>query len=138
MRFRNLYYQGIEGCKLKMNRRKIYELTKGKCFYCGCEIDFHNFHADHFFPKSKGGEKGKNLVPSCSECNICKGNLEIEKFREKLSNIPDKTFSGKIMKKYYGIKAKAIKFYFEEISENDGTWNDAGIFVKTEEKYLED
>lgn len=98
---------------MKVNRRKIYEITNGKCFYCGCDLDFNNFHADHFVSKFMGGKQRNNLVPSCPDCNLCKGKLEIEQFRQKIKNILNDRFEGRILKKYYGIEEQEIKFYFE-------------------------
>lgn len=40
----------------KERRKKIYDMTRGKCFYCGYDIDLENFHVDHFIPKAKGGK----------------------------------------------------------------------------------
>ena len=97
-----------------INRKKVYEITNGKCFYCGCKLDFDNFHADHLEAKSKGGKQHKNLVPSCPECNMCKSDMTIEEFREKLENILVSSFTGRIIKKYYKPKKHNITFWFEE------------------------
>lgn len=101
------------------NRKNIYELTNGKCFYCGCDLEFDNFHLDHFIPKSIGGKQRKNLVPSCPDCNLCKGKLDLESFRCKIENILNDRFEGRIIKKYYGVKKRRIKFYFEEVRDGD-------------------
>lgn len=54
----------------KERRKKIYDMTRGKCFYCGYDIDLENFHVDHFIPKAKGGKMRENLVPACPQCNM--------------------------------------------------------------------
>lgn len=77
---------------------------------------------DHYIAKSSdgGGLEEGNLVPSCPECNLCKGNLTIEEFREKLSKDIFNSFQGKMIKKYYKVKPKKIQFYFEK-EINNGT-----------------
>lgn len=99
-------------------RKKIYDSLFGHCAYCGCELDFENFHIDHMIPKSKGGENGKNRVPSCPLCNMCKGELNVEEFREKIASLVTENDSGKIglIKKYYNLIPKSKLFYFEEKS----------------------
>ena len=99
-------------------RKKIFNMTNGRCFYCGCELDFDNFHMDHFIPRSSGGKQENNLVPSCPDCNLSKGSLSIEEFRKKISGLITETHTGRIIGKYYQPKITEIKFYFEE--DNDG------------------
>lgn len=101
------------------NRQKIYEITNGRCFYCGCELDIESFHADHFVAKANGGKESKNLVPACPDCNHCKGKLTIEEFRTKIENLLEDRFVGKLIKKYYKIEKKNIKFFFEEVQDGD-------------------
>lgn len=95
-------------------RENIYSITNGKCFYCGCELELETFHADHFIPKSSGGKTRKNLVPTCADCNLSKGKLSLEEFREKISRLPFDNHKGRIIAKYHKIDSKPIRFYFEE------------------------
>lgn len=97
----------------KINRKRIYNITKGRCFYCGCKLSLSNFHADHFIAKSKGGIITNNLVPSCPVCNMAKGTLDIEAFRLKIASYLD-GFSGKVIEKYFDVKVPDIVFYFEK------------------------
>ena len=69
--------------------RKVLEKTRGKCFYCECELpaDRHDYDwdgkivvtyrqwdVDHVQPVCKGGSNHiDNLVPSCKRCNSKKG-----------------------------------------------------------------
>lgn len=40
---------------------------------------------DHFIPQSNGGPTDfNNIVPSCRACNLSKGNLSVEEFRERI------------------------------------------------------
>jgi hypothetical protein len=76
-----------DGCKALLNvgppdyilpipskkRVAMYERFKGKCYYCGSDLDINTFHADHVFPKSRGGSRtGDNLVAACPPCNMKK------------------------------------------------------------------
>lgn len=97
-------------------REKVFKKTNGKCVYCGCELNFYNFHIDHMKPKSKMTKNKndiKNLVPSCVDCNLLKGNLEIEDFRKKIENFIIDDTKCRTLKRYYNIKPKKIVFYFE-------------------------
>lgn len=73
----------IKGFRLKIILRDSY-----KCAYCS--IDNVLLEIEHIIPKSKGGRNNlKNLVLSCRECNLKKGNqlpLEIKDdgLREKV------------------------------------------------------
>lgn len=99
-------------------REDVFNLTKGKCFYCGCDLDINNYHIDHFIPKVKGGKCGKNNVPSCIDCNIMKSNLTIEEFREIIYNLLNSSIQGRLISKYYTPKKNDFKFYFEDLEVN--------------------
>ena len=65
-------------------RKKIYDVTKGKCYYCGCEIQDKKT-IDHKTPVIKGGtNENDNLVLSCLHCNTQKGNKTEEEYRKWL------------------------------------------------------
>lgn len=65
-------------------RERIFTESKGKCHYCGQPLAMDTFHMDHVHPKALGGKDKDNLVGACSDCNLAKGNLDLEDFREKL------------------------------------------------------
>lgn len=47
----------------------------GKCWCCGDEISYENWHAGHVIPASKGGpDVVENLRPVCPSCNLSMGN----------------------------------------------------------------
>ena len=98
-------------------RTTIFNMLGGRCYYCGCELDFDNFHMDHFKAKKDGGKVHNNLVPACPECNLCKNDLTIEEFRRKVSFDLFCTFQGKMIRKYYGVGPRPVTFYFEEVQE---------------------
>lgn len=105
-------------------REKVFKKTNGKCVYCGCKLEFDNFHIEHMNPKCKIiGNKNdiKNLFPSCIDCNLLKGNLDVEEFRKKIENFIFFDTKCRTLKKYYNIKPKKIIFYFEKAGVNYGT-----------------
>ena len=95
-------------------RDKLYNATTGRCYYCGCVIPYDNFHIDHQIPKCKGGSSSiVNLVASCCDCNMFKGELSVEEFRTKINKALTKTIAGRMIKQYFNIKGKEIIFYGE-------------------------
>lgn len=100
------------------NRKKIFAITNGHCFYCGCKIELQNFQMDHFIPKSRGGKDKNNLVPACRDCNILKCDLSVDEFRERIQECRYNSLQGRILTQYFKIEPRPIKFYFEE--SNDG------------------
>jgi hypothetical protein len=62
-------------------RFKVFERDHFRCRYCGRgPMDNAILHADHIFPKSKGGsDKMDNLITSCQDCNFGK-NADILSF----------------------------------------------------------
>lgn len=62
---------------------EIWAKTRGRCFYCGVELDYKTtFTIDHIVPQLNGGEDAlHNLVPACRNCNSGKGTKDIEQFR---------------------------------------------------------
>lgn len=102
-------------------REKVFKKTNGKCIYCGCDIDFYNFHMDHKKPRKKlqyDFDNINNLFPSCIDCNLLKGDLEVEEFREKLESFIFKDTRCRALKKFYNLEPKKIKFFFEKQGEN--------------------
>ena len=98
-----------------MNKRELlFYQFGGRCFYCGQKIQIENMHIDHMIPKSKGGSNGDNLVASCAECNLVKGDLDVEEFRNKIENLLFKDVHGRMIQKYYHVRPRKIMFYFEK------------------------
>lgn len=122
----------------------VYRKYDGHCGYCGCELkSSREMQVDHIVPKRrdlkfvvKDGHKKviaidnfdplkdtiDNYMPSCRICNLRKGSMTIEQFRNQLLQVQErlKTQSGSksnynIALKYNLIEEKEnkIKFYFE-------------------------
>lgn len=68
--------------RTKSVRRQVWEMTEGRCYYCGTQLDHpestghtgvRNFTVDHVIPVSLGGTDAlENLVPCCKRCNSSK------------------------------------------------------------------
>lgn len=114
----------------KLNRRKVYELTNGRCAYCGRPLDYNDFHVDHIIPKKRGGAtySYKNLFASCPECNLFKRDMTLEEFRTNLARLPytnKKTmlFFNHIANKFMSISDLEdfeVEFYFEKLGLKEG------------------
>jgi len=49
-------------------RKTLMKMQRGKCYYCGCDMDEPTL--DHVIPLSKGGEDTfENVVAACEPCN---------------------------------------------------------------------
>lgn len=118
--------------KLTVNERKaIYAKTNGHCAYCGCEIAFKGFHADHVLCLrnyeymddilGKKIDDVENMLPSCGSCNRYKSTYDLETFRKMLSGIPKRlardVSTYNIAVRYGMIEehSEPIQFYFEKI-----------------------
>jgi 5-methylcytosine-specific restriction endonuclease McrA len=116
------------------NRLIVYDKFKGRCAYCGDNIEYSSMHLDHIKPRfrgstdkelyemgiTRGTNKVDNLNPSCSSCNISKSTFTIEDWRIDLNEKPKrlrKTQSSfRLMEKFGKIKEikTPIVFYFEK------------------------
>lgn len=68
----------------------ILESCERRCWYCGTRLSLETLHVDHKTPRSQGGTNGMdNLVPACGECNMVKGPMNVEEFREKIAGVPE-------------------------------------------------
>ena len=65
-------------------KRRLWEKTDFRCWYCGEVCPEDQMTLDHFVPRCEGGsDEDSNLVPSCRSCNGAKGPLTVEQFRDK-------------------------------------------------------
>ena len=72
-------------------RRVIWELREGKCYYCNIFVPRNEMTIDHKIPLSRAAEHdlvdpyiGKNLALCCHKCNVAKGNMTAKEFFEKM------------------------------------------------------
>lgn len=95
-------------------RIEAYKKLNGRCYYCGEKLDFENFHIEHIQPLSQDGKNNdENLCGSCWHCNLTKGPLNLEEYRLKIYKLPENNTLVQLYFKYYKIKRKPIKFFFE-------------------------
>lgn len=125
----------------KKDRQIVFDKYKGKCAYCGCELQ-KGWHVDHIEPivrdfiynKSKQrletngicrnpeNENLQNYNPSCPSCNIQKNSYTLEQFRENIkefvNSLNQYSTQYKFAKKYGLIQETEIevKFYFETLT----------------------
>lgn len=74
-------------------RRKIYEKSAGKCWYCGCDLKAKGWQADHFHPVIRCDgiplypelDTFENMVPSCPPCNNFKSSSNIAGFKLRIA-----------------------------------------------------
>ena len=129
----------------KKQRELLAEKYDGKCAYCGCQLP-SRWHADHIEPvvriaemyqddfgqwrqRQTGGAEQlsnhifDNMNPSCPSCNISKGRMTLETWREWIANhvnslnLYSKNYR---MCKAYGLvkeTSQPVVFYFEKIKE---------------------
>ena len=71
-------------------KEKLAEQDGCKCYYCDKPYTLQQLTLDHIFPISKTNKKKDrlsigNLVLSCPQCNVIKGNriISIEEFRKE-------------------------------------------------------
>ena len=71
------------------DRRSVYNLTGGRCAYCGQELAFRDIQVDHVVPLHLGGaDEAFNMFPACRSCNHYKRGMELERWRAQLEAIP--------------------------------------------------
>lgn len=77
---------------MNAERKKIWDKSGGKCWYCGADLPEKGWHRDHFLPvvRQNGQQIEErdaidNLVPACAPCNLFKCVFSIEELRYEIS-----------------------------------------------------
>jgi 5-methylcytosine-specific restriction endonuclease McrA len=112
----------------KKDRQIVFNKYKGRCAYCGCELQ-KGWHVDHLEPiyrnlYKKGcmrpeNENKDNLMPSCASCNNYKNTFGLETFRKEIGLLVSRlnsTFTQYKIAKRFGLVSeiqKKVIFYFE-------------------------
>ena len=66
----------------------MFDTIKFQCYYCRESLNNTTTTKDHIYPKSKGGILSKkNKLFACKKCNRSKGDLTLEEWLEKLTNL---------------------------------------------------
>ena len=85
------YYDKIRFEEPRLTRKNIYEHYEYKCCYCGKKFSVDKLNIDHVVPRSRGGKtEWTNIVTSCIECNLKKGNKLPQEAGMKLVIPPSK------------------------------------------------
>jgi len=83
------YYVKLPFKKATANRKNILRRDNYCCQYCGIELCDKTATLDHIVPKSKGGSSTwVNLVASCKDCNLFKGNRTPKEAKMQLKSKP--------------------------------------------------
>jgi len=130
---------------MKAIRPRIYNRFQGRCGYCGVNLKIQEMTIDHIIPKSifvetitskkdipyflkhltiKDVGHIDNLMCCCRICNAWKGTNTLTQFKKEISKSVDsikKDITFKIALKYNLLieNPKDIKFFFEELEENN-------------------
>lgn len=121
----------------KEERLRVYNKYNGRCAYCGKAIEYKDMQVDHILSKYRGRWCDKlakeeidcmdNYNPACRMCNIRKGTLTIEQFRDEIYAQAEremKRFQAR-MSEAYGLIAyypnHEVEFYFERRNKNMST-----------------
>ncbi len=125
-------------------RNAVMEKCNGRCGYCGTKLTSSIFQIDHIVPKRRvkgnlhqlvrdglydptvvrGDDSFENLMPCCSSCNCCKSDLDLEDFRDRISDRVSRLniyISEYVIAKRFGLVKevkKPVIFYFETLKNN--------------------
>lgn len=71
----------------KVARQEAWTRQKSRCAYCLTKLRLDQVTADHVIPKSKGGLNQKeNIIAACRTCNLIKGSMTVNQFKNKLKS----------------------------------------------------
>ncbi|MDI6642105.1 MAG: HNH endonuclease, partial [Elusimicrobiota bacterium] len=83
------FYDKVPFREVKFTRRNIYEHYGYRCCYCGKKFPSEKLNLDHVVPRARGGKTNwENMVTSCIDCNLKKGDRLIEEVNMKLKIKP--------------------------------------------------
>lgn len=114
----------------KKIRMALYEKYNHRCAYCGCDLEYKDMQVDHVESVYANTDirqtmteeemyQEENFLPACRQCNFYKSTMDVETFRERLTDTLmknlQKTFQYRLALKYGLIEehVKPVKFYFE-------------------------
>lgn len=83
------YYVKLPFKRIAPTRKNIFKRDKYTCQYCGIDLCEKSATIDHIIPKSKGGgSTWTNMIASCKDCNLFKGNRTPKEARMDIRNKP--------------------------------------------------
>ena len=106
----------------KVERKQIFQKSKGHCAYCRLPITIQGMQVDHIVALKRGGPDSiENANPACRMCNKYKDTLTLYDFKNWLlagvTGRLRKLFIFRIAERYGMISVNDWdkKFYFENI-----------------------
>ncbi len=73
-----------QSLRLALWNRNYLNSPTGRCYVCGIEIQYINFHAAHKIAVANGGgDNLTNLECSCASCNLTMGTMNLEEFKNE-------------------------------------------------------
>ena len=125
----------------KAERRRVWDKSDGRCWYCGCPLPERGWHADHLNPVRRVSriERGtgkavitgdmerpernsvENIVPACAPCNLFKSVFTLAEFRSELERQVDRgrkaSVNFRMAEKFGLIEATGnpVVFWFEKV-----------------------
>jgi 5-methylcytosine-specific restriction endonuclease McrA len=83
------YYVKLPFKRIAPTRKNIFKRDKYVCQYCGMDLCEKSATIDHIIPKSKGGgSTWTNMIASCKDCNLYKGNRSPKEARMEIKTKP--------------------------------------------------
>jgi 5-methylcytosine-specific restriction endonuclease McrA len=80
-RVKNARRKGAPGHFTAEDIRRIYNEQEGCCYYCGKSLT--RYHIEHKTPIVRGGSNDpENIAVACARCNLRKGYMTEQEFRE--------------------------------------------------------
>ncbi len=89
-----------------------YKKQGSKCIYCQSNTPYEKITRDHLHPVSKGNTLIDNKVFACAKCNVSKGNMTIEEFRNNILNKILSTLRHVVNSNWKISKSQATKFRY--------------------------
>lgn len=85
------HYDRMPQREVKLTRKNVYLRDKNTCQYCGRSFKESELNLDHVLPRRLGGgTTWTNIVCSCVECNLRKGEKTVEASGMGLVRAPKK------------------------------------------------
>lgn len=82
-------YARVPQAPLRLSRRNIFVRDTFTCQYCGARPGARELNLDHVVPRSRGGRSSwENLVTSCRQCNLGKGDATPDEAGMPLRSTP--------------------------------------------------
>lgn len=111
---------------MKIDRTAILSKTNNRCAYCGCNLLDKKWHIDHMIPVTrnpytkimlhKENHNIGNLYASCISCNMNKGGLDVDYYRDVLGRYMDRSEVKTLLRLgIFKLDNWPVKFYYETL-----------------------